>query len=48
MKLMNRTTATRLARIEKAIAPPRRKFILCDGGGLDLEAEEHRLREEEG
>jgi hypothetical protein len=32
---MNRTISTRLARIEQAVRPPRRQFILWDAGSSD-------------
>jgi hypothetical protein len=46
---MNRTVSSRLARLEKVIAPPRRKFLLADFMlDLDIEAECVRLCREEG
>jgi hypothetical protein len=37
----------RLRRLEAAIAPPGRWFVVCDDGG-DIDAEARRLRDEEG
>jgi hypothetical protein len=49
---MNRATASHLARLERAIAPPMRQFILWDASNydpaFDLQREEQRLRDEDG
>jgi hypothetical protein len=49
---MNRATASRLARLERASAPPVRQFILWDESNydpaFDLQREVERLRDEGG